>query len=159
MGIEHKKHVFRIFLLLAVVIGGALIAKILVVPDTFGVFGFYRAANVAEQRTREVRHGGNAACGECHDEVLAVHDEGPHLPVPCEDCHDALAVHVRDGERIAEMPRTRSVSKLCARCHRDLAARRDNFPTINIEEHVAEQGGELSDTVCFDCHDPHDPTP
>jgi hypothetical protein len=57
------------------------------------------------------------------------------------------------------MKRTKSVTKLCARCHRDLAARRESFPRINIEKHVADQGAALSDTVCFDCHNPHDPKP
>ena len=159
MGIEHKKHVFRIFLLLGLVIAGALIGRIFLVPKTFGVFGFYRAANVPEQMAREVRHGGDEACGECHDDEKATHDAGAHAPVRCEGCHDALATHIKDGDKYADMKRTKSVTKLCARCHREMAARRDDFPTINIEQHVADQGAQLSDTVCFDCHNPHDPTP
>jgi hypothetical protein len=159
MAIEHKKHVFRIFLLLGATIVAALIARIFAVPESFGTYGYYRAANLSEQAAREVRHGGDQACGKCHAEKAAEHDKGAHQPVPCEDCHDALATHVRDGKKIAEMTRTRSVTKLCARCHRDLAARRESFPRINIEKHVADQGATLSDTVCFDCHDPHNPVP
>jgi hypothetical protein len=159
MAIEHKKHVFRIFLLLGATVVSALIARIFLVPESFGVFGHYRAANLSEQAAREVRHGGNEACGKCHEDKAAEHDKGAHLRVPCEDCHDALATHVRDGKKVAEMKRTKSVTKLCARCHRDLAARREDFPRINIEAHVKDQGASLSDTVCFDCHNPHDPKP
>ena len=159
MAIEHKKHVFRVFLLLGAVVVSALILRIFLVPDTFGKYGHYRAADLGEQTAREVRNGGNAACGECHAEKMAEHDGGAHRPVPCEDCHDALASHVRAGQKVAEMTRTKSVTKLCARCHRDLAARRESFPRINIEKHVADQGATLSDTVCFECHDPHSPAP
>ncbi|HEY5999614.1 MAG TPA: cytochrome C [bacterium] len=159
MAIEHKKHVFRVFLLLGATVVAALIGRILAVPATFGTYGFYRAGNLGEQAAREVRHGGNEACAGCHAEKAAEHGKGAHRPVPCEDCHDALGTHVRDGKRFSEMKRTKSVTKLCARCHRDLAARRESFPRINIEKHVADQGATLSDTVCFDCHNPHDPKP
>ncbi|HWR98279.1 MAG TPA: hypothetical protein VN317_07620 [Candidatus Methanoperedens sp.] len=159
MAIEHKKHVFRIFLLLGVTIIAALIGRIFAVPESFGTYGHYRAANLPEQAAREVRHGGNDSCGKCHAAKKAEHDSGAHQPVPCEDCHDALAAHVRDGQKIAEMKRTKSVTNLCARCHRDLAARRESFPRVNVEKHVADQGATLSDTVCFDCHNPHNPAP
>jgi hypothetical protein len=109
-------------------------------------------------RREEVRHGGNEACGTCHAGKKTL-TTGPHVTVPCEDCHDALAAHVKGGAKIAEMPRVKSVTRLCGRCHRDLVARRDGFPKINIEKHVKDQGAELSDQVCFDCHNPHNPTP
>ena len=159
MAIEHKKHVFRIFLLLGVVIVTALIVRIFLVPESFGRYGHYRADDLIEQAARPVRHGGNDSCGACHEAIKTLHDKGPHLPVPCEDCHDALAAHIKDGKKFADMPRVKSVTRLCARCHRDLVARRDDFPRVNLEKHVKDQGVELSDQVCFDCHNPHNPAP
>jgi hypothetical protein len=159
VAIEHKKHVFRVFLLLGTVVATALVVRILLVPETFGRYGHYRAGDLGEQAAREVRHGGNDACARCHAAIKARHDAGAHLPVPCEDCHDALAAHVRDGAKIADMPRVKSVTRLCGRCHRDLAARRVDFPRVNIEQHVKDQGAKLSDQVCFDCHNPHSPAP
>jgi hypothetical protein len=162
MGIEHSKHIFRIFILLAVVIAGALIGRILVVPETHGLYGHYRGASVLENARQEVRHGGNDACGVCHDDAKETHDGGPHLTVPCEDCHDALRTHVREGEDqpFAPMTRVKSVLKLCARCHGVLEARPHDFPQVNIKTHPVEMGAEeASDEVCFDCHSPHDPTP
>ena len=66
MAIEHKKHVFRIFLLLGATIVAALIARIFAVPESFGTYGHYRAGNLPEQAAREVRHGGSETCGKCN---------------------------------------------------------------------------------------------
>ncbi len=160
MGIEHSKHIFRIFILLVAVIGGALVGRILLVPETHGLYGHYRGASVLENARQEVRHGGSESCGQCHDDIKETHDEGPHLAVPCEDCHDALATHVQDGEVIAAMPKVKSVLKLCGRCHAELEARPHDFPQVNIKTHPVEMGAEeATDEVCFDCHSPHDPTP
>ena len=89
-----------------------------------------------------------------------LHDKGAHLAVPCEDCHDALAAHIKDGKKIAEMPRVKSVTRLCGRCHRDLVARRDDFPDGSTSRSTSRtRARRLSDQVCFDCHNPHNPTP
>lgn len=163
MGIEHSKHIFRIFILLGVVLVAIFIGRIILIKTTlpsFGLYGHYRGDSVAENAALKIRHGGDEACGECHDGIKAEHDGGAHLSVPCEDCHDALASHVRDGEKVADMPRVKSVLKLCGRCHRELDARPEDFPQVNIKTHPVEQGAEeASDEVCFDCHSPHDPTP
>lgn len=159
MGIEHSKHVYRVFLLLIIVVAGAMIGRILLVPESFGRYGFYRGDDIAEQAAVRMRHGGNESCVPCHAAIKGKHDGGPHLLIPCEDCHDALAAHVQDGKKIAEMRRTKSVTQLCARCHRELVARRKDFPQVNIEKHVQDQGAVLSETVCFGCHNPHHPTP
>lgn len=160
MAIEHSKHIFRIFILLAAVLAAAIVGKILVQPDSFGRYGHYRGDSVAENAEQEIRHGGDEACGECHDDIKETHDEGSHAGVRCENCHDALASHVRDGDKYADMPRVKSVLKLCGRCHAELDARPKDFPQVSIETHPVEQGAEeASDEVCFDCHLPHDPTP
>jgi hypothetical protein len=172
MGIEHSKHIFRIFILLAIVIAGALIGRILSVPETHGLYGHYRGASVLENAQQEVRHGGNESCtvachtggpneiGETFAEIVEAHDGGPHAAIPCEDCHDAKANHAAEDTKIADMPRTKSVLKLCARCHAELEARPEDFPQVNIKTHPVEMGAdEASDEVCFDCHSPHDPTP
>jgi len=160
MGIAHSKHIFRVFILLAVVLVSAAIGKILAQPESFGRYGHYRGDSVAENAAREIRHGGDEACGECHDEIKATHDDGAHLAVRCENCHADLASHVKDGEKIADMPRVKSVLRLCGRCHAELDARPRDFPQVSIETHPVEQGAEeASDEVCFDCHSPHDPTP
>lgn len=164
MGIEHSKHIFRVFLLLGALLVVAFVGRIIWVKATlpsFGLYGHYRGDSVAENADREIRHRGDEACGTCHEEIKAAHDEGPHVTVRCENCHDALASHVKEGESepYAAMPRVKSVLKLCGRCHSELEARPEGFPQINIKNHPVEMGAEPSDEVCFECHSPHDPTP
>lgn len=163
MGIEKSKHIFRIFILLAVVIVIVFIARIAYIKialPSFGIYGHYRADSIPVNAALEVRHGGDEACGECHEGIKETHDGGAHVDVRCENCHDALAAHVEDGEKIADMPRVKSVLKLCGRCHRELDARPEDFPQVNIKTHPVDMGAEeASDEVCFDCHSPHDPTP
>ena len=77
MGIEHSKHIFRVFILLAVVIAGALVGRILVVPETHGLYGHFRGASVLENAKQEVRHGSSprGAEPEHPDCLLAVHPQ------------------------------------------------------------------------------------
>ena len=60
---EHGKHVFRIVILVAVILVVVMLGRGLLIPKTYGLYGRYRAANVAEQmNARPVLHGGAAAC-------------------------------------------------------------------------------------------------
>ena len=152
----HAKHVVRAFLLLIIAVVALVLLRTLLVPDSWGQFGWYRGDNVAEQRAKEQRHGGNTACMECHDQEYETLAGAGHAAVKCEGCHAAVALHAVDGEWIAEMPIHRE-AELCLRCHQWLDARPRNFPQIKPREHVDEQGGEYGPAVCFDCHDPHAP--
>jgi len=155
--LRHTKHVFRAFLLLLALIVVLILGRSLFVPDSWGEHGWYRGAAVEEHRDHEVRHAGNAACGECHDDILARHDGGVHRPVRCELCHSVMTEHVVDGEVIAEMPKADSL-ELCARCHRELNARPSGFPQINLRQHLADLDIETEPNICVACHDPHAPT-
>ena len=43
---------------------------------------------------------------------------------------------------------------LCARCHRKILGRPEQFPQVVLEQHVQ---GPVQGAVCLDCHDPHSP--
>jgi hypothetical protein len=101
----------------------------------------------------------DVTCGDCHDEAEGLHLRGPHRVIDCEDCHGGTEGHVRDDEKVAGVPPFKSITRLCTRCHRDLANRRRDAPTLNLEAHLIEVGALFSDRVCFDCHRPHDPRP
>jgi hypothetical protein len=102
---------------------------------------------------------GDVTCADCHDEAEDLHLRGPHNVIDCEDCHRGAEGHVRDGEKVAGVPPFKSITRLCSRCHRDLANRRRDAPKMNLEAHLIEVGALFSDRVCFDCHRPHDPRP
>lgn len=156
--LAHAKHVFRAAILLLVVLVAMVLGRSLFVPDTWGEFGPYRGAAVAEHRDKQIRHGGNESCAMCHDVEYADHSQGVHASVQCELCHAPVALHVdvEEGELLAEMSVRRS-RELCELCHRRLEARPSGFPQVNVREHVLENGGELTDDACFACHEPHSP--
>jgi len=154
--LRHTKHVLRVALLLVVTVVALGLGRSLFVPETWGEHGWYRGAAVVDHRAHEVRHAGDTACGECHDEVLSRHDSGAHVSLRCELCHSVMTDHVRDDEVVAEMPIGASF-ELCGRCHRTLNARPADFPQINPRQHLADMDVEPDNNVCVGCHDPHSP--
>ena len=156
---EHARHVLRVLLVLLVVVTAVVLGRGLLIPRSYGLYGPYRHANVAEQASaRTPLHAGAAACAECHDERSAALAKGAHRAVSCEVCHAPLGSHVRGGDLVAEMHVDRSFT-LCARCHRRIDGRPAAFPQVVLEQHVADQhaAGPLGGKICLECHDPHSP--
>ncbi len=161
--LKHTKHIFRVVLALVFAIVALLLGRGFFVPKTWAAYGWYRGANVEEQMAHPVMHGGDQSCVSCHEakdhqSKLEQHDKGKHANVRCEVCHAPVATHAKDGKRIAPMA-VQKTRDLCLLCHRQLEARPKDFPQIQPQQHVEKMGGTWSETVCFDCHDPHDPMP
>jgi hypothetical protein len=153
---EHARHVFRIVLLVGVLLAVVLLARGFLKPKSYGLYGPYRADNVAEQmNARPVLHGGAAACGECHTDQAAKRSAGAHRNVSCEICHAPLGAHVKADGTVVKPPIDRSFT-LCGRCHRKVAGRPETFPQVDLEKHV---NGPAEGKVCLQCHDPHSPKP
>ena len=153
---EHAKHIIRAVLLLLLVAVVFVLVRHFAIPETFGAYGHYRFGNVAEHAAVNPIHGASGACADCHDQEAEVLSDGKHHSVSCEVCHAPLGTHVVGDEQVAEMPVHRSYL-LCARCHHRLAARPKDFPQVVLTEHVTEAGAEMTETVCSECHDAHNP--
>ena len=91
---RHSKHLYRAALVLAGLVTAIIAARVLLTPESFGQFGFYRGDNVAEQRALPAHHGWHGACDSCHEEQAQARAGGAHRAVPCETCHAPLATHV-----------------------------------------------------------------
>jgi len=153
---EHARHVFRIALLVAIILTVVLLARGFLVPKSYGLYGRYRGANVAEQmNARPVLHGGAAACADCHSDQAGKRSAGSHKNVSCEICHAPLGSHIKADGSVVKPPIDRSFN-LCARCHRKVAGRPAKFPQVDLDQHV---GGPVEGKVCLQCHDPHSPKP
>jgi hypothetical protein len=149
------RHTRRLFLVIGIGLGAALVARSLAVPPTFGEDGYYRGAAVAEAMSFSPRHLGKAACGDCHSEELELHDKDAHATVECEDCHGPGAAHVDDpGEVKLAKPKGKA---FCLTCHQLLSARPGAFPQINWREHFRFVGVKDPNTECVACHSPHEP--
>ena len=149
------RHTIRLFLAISFILVIAVIVRSQLVPESYGDLGHFRADAIGEARHFEVRHVGRAACAECHDDVVALHAKDAHARVPCESCHGAGAIHVdSDGEGEIHRPEGKQV---CLICHRLLPARPGEFAQIEPEVHYRFVGVADPQTLCIDCHDPHEP--
>ena len=153
---EHAKHIIRAVLLLVVLMVVFVFVRHFAVPESFGMYGHYRFDSIADFAAQAAVHGAPGACADCHDEQAETLSGGKHGSVSCEVCHAPLGVHVEGGEQVAEMPVDRSYA-LCAVCHERLAARPKGFPQVVLSDHVSENGAEMSERVCLECHDAHNP--
>jgi uncharacterized CHY-type Zn-finger protein len=140
-------HLFRFAFLFVIAFGVFLVIRHFVVPKSFGEYGHYRGAAIAEIAARPVNFAGHETCETCHADILAVKAPGKHANVNCEACHGPLAKHAEDP---SIQPPKLDTAVLCVRCHAASAAKPKNFPQISADEH---SGG----VPCETCHQPHSP--
>jgi uncharacterized CHY-type Zn-finger protein len=145
---KDAEHLIRIAV---VFLAGALLflaVRACLVPKTFGQYGHYRAASIAEVASLPIVHAGHETCETCHADVLEIKKSGRHAGVNCEACHGPQAKHAGDpGSLKPALPDT---AVLCARCHEANAAKPKWFPAVVTAEH--SQGLD-----CKTCHVPHNP--
>ena len=125
-----------------------LVARSLFVPRSFGQYGHYRGASLAEIAAKPIMFAGHGACESCHTDVLEEKSKGVHAPVAGESGHGPLAKHADDPTAL--QPPHIDVAVLCVRCHEANIAKPKNFPQVASADH---SGG----VVCDTCHKPHSP--
>lgn len=131
-------------------VAGFVGMRALLVPDSFGKYGHYRADAVLAVEKLPIQYAGAKACADCHDDVAATKAQGFHRGVSCEVCHGPAAAHIEDpGEIKPTAPRQRG---LCPLCHNYSPSRPTGFPQILTAEHNPGK-------PCMSCHKPHDPVP
>lgn len=142
------EHLLRMAAMFAVGLGLFAVARGLLVPEDFGVWGHYRAGALDDNRQRPLVHAGAAACGECHDDVAASRAGGGHETIRCEACHGPLARHA--AEPSDQAPALPDGGTICLRCHLPAMAKPAGFPQVEPDDHA---GGEPCD-VCHAAHAP-----
>jgi len=85
-----------LIILFAIAVVALLILRHLLVPETFGRDGHYRAAAVDLEKNLSLRYAGHLSCRECHEDVAAVKSESKHFPISCEACHGPGYAHTED---------------------------------------------------------------
>lgn len=145
---KDKEHLVRVALLAA---GGLLVfllAKALLVPDGFGVYGHFRAGALDDNRNHPVVFAGRQACADCHEDIVKARQGSKHAAIGCETCHGPLARHVEDPSALT--PERPDECALCLGCHHDNVARPAGFPQVNPKDH-----GDTD--PCTACHAAHHP--
>ncbi len=151
-----KRHVLHPLWVAVGVVGLIFLARLVLVPDDFGVHGdsftynYYRLGNIDEWKNFPVKYQGSDTCVECHKDNVRTHRRSPHKRVQCENCHGPAASHPDD---IEYLPLNRERA-MCLRCHADLdypeSSARSNLPAIVDRHHKRRR-------ECVTCHNPHDP--
>ena len=160
---EHTKHIVRAVLLLVVIVLTLIVVRHFAIPKSYGLHGAYRYDSVGEFAAQSPVHGATDACVDCHEEQAEARSQGKqsdneigHSAVSCEVCHAPLASHIEGAEPVAEM-RVLRTNSLCLRCHQHLEARPEDFPQVVLAEHLEGMDVELSEGVCLECHNAHNP--
>ena len=139
----------RPLILLCTIVIIFLVARHFIKPKGFGEKGFYRIQALEECQEYDAKYVGNAACNDCHDDMVALKDSSVHKPLQCEVCHGPGYKHIESGEaKDITIPQGR---EFCGWCHSKNASRPANLiKQIDIKEHNVEYN-------CVECHNPHSP--
>ncbi|MDH3456340.1 MAG: cytochrome c3 family protein [Gemmatimonadota bacterium] len=138
----------RLLAVFAVAVIGLVVARGLLVPETFGDRGHYRAAAVDSISAREQRYAGHHECALCHSDVAETRLDGNHRNVSCEVCHEPAARHVAAPMDVK--PVVAQNRGLCVLCHAYNPSRPTGFPQIDSVMHNPR-------VPCMRCHQPHAP--
>ena len=142
--IEHLVRLAAVTLILFV---GFVIVRAAIVPKSFGQYGHFRGAAIAEIAAKPAVHAGHQTCEACHTDVVEKKNQGKHVVVACEACHGPLADHANDP---SIQPAKLETAVLCARCHEANTAKPKWFPQVVTADHS-------NGLACDTCHQPHAP--
>ncbi|HWJ03949.1 MAG TPA: cytochrome C [Verrucomicrobiae bacterium] len=145
-----QQAVFRVGSLLFFILVVFAIIRQLLVPQSFGQYGYYRGDNVGEWVAIEQNYvSGSQACNTCHGAEVQETLQAEHGKLDCQTCHGPLAPHVRKPDQLPV--KITGTAELCGSCHRELIGRsKELIPTVKVNEH----SGGLD---CTRCHSPHQP--
>lgn len=139
----------RLFLAFAIFISAFLILRHLLVPKSFGQYGFYRGAALEEIAQMPFKYAGQKACLECHQDIENLKQQDVHSEISCETCHGPGQKHSENGDTtLLEM----SVSReSCGLCHsKNAAKKKEAVFQVDLKEHNNKK-------KCIECHNPHKP--
>jgi len=160
VNISYRLRLLIVLLTIAVITGGGLLFKQLLLPDSFGEYGYYRADAIKEAALVPIRHGTNTSCFKCHPYEAKIHEKGRHQTISCEFCHGTYADHVADGKKIGTLPvkKEKEITTLCLRCHNtEIKARKEEvIKTVAMPNHLKDQHVKITHN-CNQCHHVHAP--
>ena len=141
---------FRIFLLAVGIVVVYSIARYFLTPASFGQYGWYRGAALAEMATRDRVYAGKQACEECHSDEYQKLIKHEHKGVACESCHGPGEAHAQNPDN----PNVKMAAlhySVCLRCHEANPSRPKGHKQIVSKNHYT------GSSKCTECHVPHSP--
>lgn len=143
------KQIIPLAIIFVALIAALVAARIMLVPESFGKYGHYRANAVDEIAAQEMVFAGAKACYECHDDIYDLKAQSRHKHVACEVCHGPAMDHTEAPDEVTpDIPTGRDG---CTLCHGYNLSRPSGFPQIVSERHNPGR-------ACMSCHEAHNPT-
>jgi len=68
----------------------------LLLPDTFGIVGHYRAGSLKDILNLKQVYQSKDACAQCHEENYNIHEKDVHYGAQCENCHGPSNIHIAE---------------------------------------------------------------
>jgi hypothetical protein len=179
--LKNNLHVKRIFALLTIAVILGFGVRKLLLPDTFGTIGHYRADSLKDILKLKKIYQGKEACAPCHENYNIL-EKDVHYDTQCENCHGPGNVHIAQIEtflkqnnlkptesgkylketlkviskEMAQMPKEYTLEG-CLFCHRKLDSRPHDFAQIDPKEHYKFLHVTDNSIRCVECHNPHEP--
>lgn len=157
---RHALHIILVMVSIVIITGIGLILKARLQPESFGLYGSYRADAIDQEAQRAVRHGTSASCFLCHPYEATIHLEGDHKNISCEFCHGTYADHITNGKKTGTLPvkKAQEITTLCLRCHNtEIKARASVvIKTVGMPDHLEKQKVKVTH-ICNQCHHVHAP--
>ena len=146
------KHLLHVVVIFAAAFIGFMGVRKLLIPESFGRLGHYRADAVGEFAALPRRYAGAPSCKKCHAKQAADNAKSSHRSVSCESCHGALLAHVDNPKSDTKplRPKEAGMRAFCGHCHEKSLSRPAKFPQISLKEHNP-------DAACSMCHQSHQP--
>jgi len=139
----------RLTLLFLIFITIFIVIRRLLIPDTFGDLGHYRASSLQDNASLPIIYAGHEACIECHQDIFEIKEYDLHSEINCETCHGPVQRHLEFPDSVDV--NLNKGTNFCVKCHAYNPARSTNVIfQINPKEHYVEK-------YCTDCHNPHAP--
>lgn len=148
------EHLLRVAGVAVLGVGGFLGVRSLLIPDSYGKIGHYRATAIDDVKAHATKYAGRSSaetCAGCHEEVFQRKAKGSHRGIWCETCHGPAGAHMENpGEVKPLRPAEGEARAFCARCHEDNHSRPKGFPAVNLAAHHPK-------ISCLKCHASHSP--
>jgi hypothetical protein len=141
--------VLRILLLAIGIVVVYSIARYFLTPPSFGEYGWYRGAALAELASRDRVYAGTKACDECHSEVVQKLEKHEHKSLSCEACHGPGQAHASNPDNTEVKMQVLNYGH-CVRCHESNPSRPKWHKQIVSKAHY-------TGSKCTECHVPHAP--
>ena len=141
--------VLRIVLLAIGIVAAYSVARYFLTPASFGEYGWYRGAALAELATRDRVYAGKKACEECHSDEYQKLMKHEHKGLSCEACHGPGEAHVQNPDN-PDVKMAVLHYSLCLRCHEANPSRPKWHKQIVSKNHYPGK--------CTECHLPHSPS-